>query len=306
MAPAINFMTLRTLILRECPGWPEFLAHVTDLGLPVRLKKLEIQDHRWQKDLVGLSAMEGFLGAFQGLEELFVTQKRLLDPQRLLNSALHHRATLKRFIHPVPDALDDIPDDCWFYFFGSCDLEFIGRHCHPELLRPILRPFMSKDSLKVLHIRQPPFSLYDGYVSWAFKDTARLSFRDPDSDDGADQDVNRDVNGDDDEDDGRLRSWLRPQFIEFAEWAFGPQGIGSLQFLAFGKFAHGGRLPFGWRLRSASFILARGRGDGAGSAFRVLSERGPEARAMLEKYRDALEACPMDELLHPSMRDSDI
>ncbi|KAK8118308.1 uncharacterized protein PG998_002934 [Apiospora kogelbergensis] len=38
---------------------------------------------------------------------------------------------------------------------------------------------------------------------------------------------------------GRLLGHLRKEFVQFVVWIFGPQGVVSLQIVAFGDFAHG-------------------------------------------------------------------
>jgi hypothetical protein len=86
---------------------------------------------------------------------------------------------------------------------------------------------------------------------------------------------------------------LRPEFHRFAEWVFGPQGIGSLQLLAVGDFAYSGRIR---SLQEETLILCRNTGDGSMSNFRINPVDGSEAE-VLHEYRDALEACPVGPFL---------
>lgn len=82
---------------------------------------------------------------------------------------------------------------------------------------------------------------------------------------------------------------LRDEFRRFVEWVFGPQGLASLQIVAFGDFAYGGR--------AAQNNLLFCRSTDGRSNFRLLSESGTEWEEVLDEYRNALEACPVEPLL---------
>lgn len=92
---------------------------------------------------------------------------------------------------------------------------------------------------------------------------------------------------------------LRPQLIRLAEWAFGPDGIPSLKFIACGDYAYGGRPSDSYEDR-ADVILCRPEG-GSQESFRILSRFDDQLREereeIIEAYRDFLEACPADPLL---------
>ncbi len=84
---------------------------------------------------------------------------------------------------------------------------------------------------------------------------------------------------------------LRPEFCRFAEWIFGPQGVGSLHLVVFGDFAYGGRK------QQNNLVLCRNTADGGNSNFRIIDhEYGHEAE-ILNEYRDVLGVCPMEPLL---------
>ncbi|KAI1288702.1 hypothetical protein F5Y03DRAFT_379384 [Xylaria venustula] len=90
--------------------------------------------------------------------------------------------------------------------FSRLNLECLGLSCAPgKLLKLILEPFRTKQSLNLLHIRQSRETMRR-YGSWGL--------------DQADA----------------LRG-LRIRFRRFLEWAFGPNGLPSLQVVAFGHFA---------------------------------------------------------------------
>lgn len=102
-----------------------------------------------------------------------------------------------------------------------------------------------------------------------------------------------------------IRVWLRSEFNELAEWAFGPRGICSLQAIAYGDFTSSSKRPprvsphFCYRsprVDQLLFCRSRCSGDGDQSNFRVVRKKDPEAR-ILDEYRDTLQALPMESLL---------
>lgn len=83
---------------------------------------------------------------------------------------------------------------------------------------------------------------------------------------------------------------LRPELQRFASWAFGPHGILSLQVIAVGDYAHGGR-----DMRGNNFFLCRYTEEGR--RFRHLAAYELTARTVYAEYRNVLEACPVVPLL---------
>ncbi|RSL77479.1 hypothetical protein CEP52_017714 [Fusarium oligoseptatum] len=83
------------------------------------------------------------------------------------------------------------------------------------------------------------------------------------------------------------RRVLSREFSHFAEWAFGPRGIPSLDVIVFGDFSYGGRL-FG------NLMIGRNM-DGTGNS-RVIEEGEYEWNEVLDKYGTMMEACPEEEL----------
>lgn len=90
---------------------------------------------------------------------------------------------------------------------------------------------------------------------------------------------------------------LRPQLRRLAEWAFGSDGIPSLKFIAYGDYAYGGRSSDSERV---DVILCRPKA-GSKKAFRILDRFDDRAKgertAIIDGYRDFLEACPVEPLL---------
>lgn len=80
---------------------------------------------------------------------------------------------------------------------------------------------------------------------------------------------------------------LRKEFRQFAEWAFGAQGVSSLQVVAYGDFAYGGRKAH------RNIVLCRSLDER--KHYRIL--RPSEAMAVLDEHRDMLEALPTAPIL---------
>lgn len=97
---------------------------------------------------------------------------------------------------------------------------------------------------------------------------------------------------------------LGTSFVEFAQWAFGPDGIRSLRLLAYGDFSYEGRFA------EASLLFCRqeeavGAGNGgklgAGPFLRFREVREGqdwELWDLFESENRFLRACPCDTLFH--------
>lgn len=72
----------------------------------------------------------------------------------------------------------------------------------------------------------------------------------------------------------------------FAEWAFGPDGPPLLEAVAYGRFSHGGRT------HADNLILCPTR-----DWFRTVPRDSHEWVGIVAKYRNVLEACPVEPLL---------
>lgn len=165
---AFDFKTLRSLKLRLCPGWDDFLQHACQSCQPIALKSLEIQITDDIEDNFRDTISE-FLESFEGLEKLFISTNSARDPLDLWYAALHHKSTLRRFVHHVRGGASedgfsyedmDRPDlsftqkeiksfGGWFLNnpLHKLDLECIGFSCRPQYL--VWKPH-ARDSLVVL------------------------------------------------------------------------------------------------------------------------------------------------------------
>ena len=91
------------------------------------------------------------------------------------------------------------------------------------------------------------------------------------------------------------REWKTPplqqSFREFAKWAFGSNGIKSLEYIVAGDLSH-------WNRYSANNALIC-RVVGGERRYRVSSQErgGPEWRDVKSRYGSALEACPVENIV---------
>lgn len=126
MAHAINFDTLRKLTLCMCPGWCDFVQAVLNLGAPLRLTTLELQETDSVSDEFGEFIAKDFISGFEGLEELFLSQNGI-ETLRLWNTIARCHPSLRRFVyHPGTVNLNEESP----YFEEECDLNdlaIVGR-----------------------------------------------------------------------------------------------------------------------------------------------------------------------------------
>ncbi|KAF5621503.1 potassium channel beta subunit, partial [Fusarium tjaetaba] len=79
LVQSINFEVLRSLTIRSCPQWYDFVLTIAQRRIPVRLKKLELQES-WPKNDTATDETEDgdssevLLEYFEGLEELYLDQ----------------------------------------------------------------------------------------------------------------------------------------------------------------------------------------------------------------------------------------
>ncbi|KAM0256121.1 hypothetical protein ACHAQJ_005208 [Trichoderma viride] len=205
------------------------------------------------------------------------------------------------------------------------DLEFIGLACLPEGVKYLLLPFKAKTSLKVLHIRQSVSDL-ERFPSWTVSHSPVLAPSDRRSpvtmDIGhvVDMDDYMDIDGfmindmfscsDADSPISETRGFatgsgvteavagryqaprvpkLRKKFRPFVDWAFGPEGIASLQMIIFGDFAYGGRA-------GAENNCLYGRCTDGTSNYRIVGRYETAWKEVRDTYHNAIEACPSEPL----------
>lgn len=92
---------------------------------------------------------------------------------------------------------------------------------------------------------------------------------------------------------------LKKSFVDFAQWVFGPTGIGSLRLLAYGDFSHGGRFA-----ENTLLLCRRGLSPGAEVSDRFLRFRevrkggDVELWELFKREEHVLSACPCDPLMY--------
>ncbi|KAL4732748.1 hypothetical protein ACLX1H_001767 [Fusarium chlamydosporum] len=245
-------------------------------GPQLQLKSLEILDF-YLKTLPETATKKAtiitnFIDSFRGLEELFISHCGPIPALEFWEHIAGHASTLKAFVHhqrltdqdeellgsrmgmDLPDlaiSQDDrgrIKRDPSQNPLTRLNLEFIGLTCAPEYLRDILLPFVSKGSLKVLHIRKTGVNA-SASPSWILNEASDLrtteakshgqSFNypsrvDKDPDAHSEHDITKglqDMSTVIEEKQDLNTLSLQQSFRDFADWIYGPEGITSLQYI---------------------------------------------------------------------------
>ncbi|EMT62707.1 hypothetical protein FOC4_g10006340 [Fusarium odoratissimum] len=335
-ASSINLNALRHLSLRMCAYWMPFLSSIMESQTPLQLNTLEILDfcldtpHETAKSKA--ATITEFIDSFKGLEELTVSICGPTSSLQFWEHVAGHAASLKRFVYHqrITDQDEEllnsrlgrdssdlgissedrncIRKDPSQNPLSRLNLDFIGLTCAPKYLKDILLPFVSKRSLKVLHIRHTGMSSGPS-ASWVFNHALELKITEGENEGVPIDDKTKagsSLNGDAEEH-VRLsleefatavrerREWKTPplqqSFREFANWAFGSNGIKSLEYIVSGDLSHGNRY-------SANNALIC-RVVGGERRYRVISQErgGPEWRDVKSRYGSALEACPVENIV---------
>ncbi|KAL3447785.1 hypothetical protein BJX65DRAFT_90990 [Aspergillus insuetus] len=268
MVHAFNWGRLRSLHLRFCSGWAEFLRHTMQSGREIKLRSLTLEPSPIL-DLEGeeVNTICSFLGSFTGLRELFLSTNEEHGTLNIWKAVVNHKATLRTFVHnqrisekfwyTLWDEIGDVDPPLLPFTdeefemmrhdpesnpLSHLDLEFLGLSLPPVDLKVLLSPFTTKTTLQLLHIRQAG-GYSEQYGSWGI-------------------DPNRPPHP--------ATQWL----TDFGNWAFGHEGILSLKGLAFGDFSY----------------------DNRHSHDRYLTMVERTDPPLDVKFAEALAACPQDEL----------
>ncbi|KAI7975372.1 hypothetical protein EIK77_000129 [Talaromyces pinophilus] len=159
LASSIDWGSLQSLKLRFCIDWESFLENILLSQQQLRLESLEIQsndeyDDSWNET----RTISNFVGAFDGLKELFIAISGPTASQEILQSILQHKATLRNFVYhqrsvymdedsrnferpcDIPDLsflprdIKEFRDDQSRNPFNFLDLECLGLCCDPKIL----------------------------------------------------------------------------------------------------------------------------------------------------------------------------
>ncbi|GAW12946.1 hypothetical protein ANO14919_023190 [Xylariales sp. No.14919] len=297
MMAMADFSTLTSFTLRRCPGSAEFLGHIAEQTITINLQRLEFQS--WENPLVESSRIRELIPTFAGLEELFILEHGPEDTIDLWDHIATNHATLRKFVyHQITSDLDE--DSSYFEEFhdvqdlaiplsiskvkknlikhnpfSRLDLKCLGLSCAPgKLLKLILRPFRTKNSLQLLHLRQTRRDMYRYEC---------LGLRKRLLDNGGLMSLDCSLKGDMMDQAEALRG-LRSRFRQFLEWAFGLNGLPSLQVVAFGDFA----------MSDAQYTVIACRDTNESTNFQIISPSHPKMRTILSEYGDVLRACPSE------------
>jgi hypothetical protein len=94
-----------------------------------------------------------------------------------------------------------------------------------------------------------------------------------------------------------------PDIHKFASWAFGPDGLPSLQVLCYGDFSYQGRRPYVTFCRSKSLDCRNGYESISrisDKSYRAVTREDVAEQEILHINACFLEACPEDSLLYKS------
>ncbi|EAQ84468.1 hypothetical protein CHGG_08482 [Chaetomium globosum CBS 148.51] len=246
----INFAALESLTLWHCRGWEGFLEVVRGSmsGKSVKLRTLEVKcdEHNSGR---GITAISSLLLSCRGLVDLFVSVSNsgtCENPGPSVWYALQHlQDTLKRLvIHWRADfgcrpryvrdshVLGLSMAQLRYEPLGGLGLECLGLCCDPELLPMLLRPFTFRPKLKIFHLRQTGADLNRG------EDCLALDLPRVDEPGCRPRERHRVTSLRALEYD-TLEDALQDSFRALLDWAFGPNGIASLEVVAFGDFGQG-------------------------------------------------------------------
>ncbi|PNP76130.1 hypothetical protein FNYG_10688 [Fusarium nygamai] len=296
LVQSINFEVLRSLTIRSCPQWYDFVLAITRRRIAVRLKKLELQES-WPKNDAATDDFEYgdpskvLLEYFQGLEELYLDQTGDMFSKYTWESVCHHSSTLKRFVNHSNSydeewevwtdmMINERDKERWWNDPTSSplyklDLDFIGLSCEPIHLLDVLNPFSKKDCLKVVHVRQSRKNIE---YTWSWGIMVIIDDEPVDDTPAVDEGENP------------SNEYLEPMFWAFVEWAFSYKGIQSLEYIVFGDFGRPERTSRG------NLLICR---EGYGSEeFHIIRESCPASEwdYVKKEYGDALRSCPSDPL----------
>ncbi|KAI8400503.1 hypothetical protein FOFC_19345 [Fusarium oxysporum] len=272
----IDFEVLRSLTIMSCPHWYIFVLAVEWRQVPVKLKKLEIQES-WPQvgtatDVEHSDPTEILLDYFQGLEEFYLDQAGAVVSKYTWESLCHHSSTLKRFVNhsrfydeeledwtDLPDMMiserdkEGYRDDPTSSPLYPLNLEFIELSCEPINLLGVLNPFSRKDCLRIVHVRQSRKNMEYTSRSWGIMVII--------------DDEPVDETPAVEEGENPSNEYLEPMFWAFVEWAFSYKGIKSLEYILFGDYGRPEQMSRG------NLLICR---EGYGSEdFRIIRESCP-------------------------------
>ncbi|QGI87145.1 hypothetical protein CEK25_002101 [Fusarium fujikuroi] len=300
LAETVDFEIFKSPTIRPCPLWYEFVLTMAQRKVPVKLRKLELQES-WPKNDEGSIYMDEddpiafLLDSFEGLEEFYLSQVGGMRSILTWHHVCHHKSTLKIFVNhsrfyeernrrwwDQPDMMlrdwnttpfKNNPTSTPLY---QLDTEFISLSCTPKFPHYVLNPLSRKECLRVFHLRQSRSEMGPDSETWAV-----TIAEDEEPIDNAPAV---------DEGDNSSKEHLHCAFRTFIQWVFSLKGIKSLEYIVFGDYDRPERTSRG------NLLICR---EGYGSQdFRIIREScpAPEWDYIKKEYGDALRSCPSDPL----------
>ncbi|OJJ77907.1 hypothetical protein ASPBRDRAFT_251915 [Aspergillus brasiliensis CBS 101740] len=202
-----NPSVLQTLKLRHCKRWGKALQAIQESGTKnIALKTLLIQSGLDGHDAYSsLIELPSFIGSFEGLEGLFLSNLSPIEPISTWCSVVAHKKTLKQLLceHFHSNGYADSPRRLYLSAsqnpLAELNLEFLGICCYdPNILISLLSAPLLKKTIRVLHLRVIPRQyVISGDLESRATTTTTNNKRPPPPKRGS---------------------------SEFLEWAFGPSG----------------------------------------------------------------------------------
>lgn len=101
LATAFNWGSMQSLSIRFCQDWEAFLKDILSLKKEINIRSLQVQysPKRNPGGGDGSPAIESFLNAFEGLEELFIATNDATRTDVIWEAITHHKSTLKSLVY---------------------------------------------------------------------------------------------------------------------------------------------------------------------------------------------------------------
>jgi len=98
MASALNSPHLRSLALRQCPGWDRFLQCLLGHTGQLHVQSLEVQNSSLDGDFDYDQVIQMSLESLVGVEDFYLSLWSPTSSRTLWNTLQRHKESLKRFV----------------------------------------------------------------------------------------------------------------------------------------------------------------------------------------------------------------
>ncbi|MCJ1476719.1 hypothetical protein MMC13_005387 [Lambiella insularis] len=321
---AFNMSALRSLKLWNCASIKTLLRHIVESEIPIRLTTFELVNLSYDYDQNCIGFLINFLGSFNGLESLFLmiskeSHMTPIDWDSLGHSISIHAATLSHLV--LHERFRDPYRRPWYGRFTTNSpsddqsawapgiealmsephLDCVGISIEPEFLARDLRSLSLRPTYRLLHLK----SKYDTRPEPV---SSASSSDDSDSSASSSGDPSEPSECDDVEDaapaEADVPFYIEAELhfanvpidiMEFAQWAFGPDGLPNLQILAYGDFSNFGRHAEDTVLLCR--VITAQQPVPSTFAFRYLTKWDHALQDLVREKREMLEACATEGLM---------